>query len=40
MVQGCQLWLSQGLSLPQAVKEATSEYRSSMDVFQTFLEEC
>lgn len=39
MVQGCQLWLSQGLSMPQAVKEATSEYRSSMDVFQTFLEE-
>ena len=39
MVQGCQLWLSQGLSMPKAVKEATSEYRSSMDVFQTFLEE-
>lgn len=37
MVQGCQLWLSQGLSMPKAVKEATSEYRSSMMSSKPFL---
>jgi phage/plasmid-associated DNA primase len=26
--------------MPKAVKEATMEYRSSMDVMQTFLDEC
>jgi putative DNA primase/helicase len=39
-MEGTQLWLKQGLGMPKAVKEATMEYRSSMDVMQTFLDEC
>lgn len=39
MVQGTQLWKTYGLGMPEAVRDATSHYRSSMDVFQTFLDE-
>jgi putative DNA primase/helicase len=39
MVQGTQLWKTYGLGMPEAVRDATSQYRSSMDVFQTFLDE-
>ena len=39
MVQGSQLWKSYGLGMPEAIRDATSQYRSSMDVFQTFLDE-
>jgi putative DNA primase/helicase len=39
MVQGSQLWKTYGLGMPEAIRDATSQYRSSMDVFQTFLDE-
>lgn len=38
-VEGTQLWLKQGLGIPAAVSAATMNYRSSMDIFQTFFEE-
>jgi len=39
MVQGSQLWKVYGLGMPEAIRDATSHYRTSMDVFQTFLDE-
>jgi len=38
-VEGAQLWLKHGLGIPQAVQKATLEYRSSMDILQTFFDE-
>jgi putative DNA primase/helicase len=40
MVAGCLLWQRDGLGLPDAVREATQEYRASMDVIGNFLAEC
>lgn len=39
-VEGTQLWLKHGLRTPQAVQNATLEYRSAMDTLQTFFDEC
>ena len=39
MVQGTQLWKQYGLGMPDAIRDATASYRTSMDVFQTFLDE-
>ena len=38
-VEGTQLWVKHGLGIPSAVSAATMNYRSSMDIFQTFLDE-
>ena len=38
-VEGSQLWAAQGLGIPTAVAVATMSYRSSMDIFQTFIDE-
>lgn len=40
MVEGCLLWQREGLKLPKKVKQAVNEYKSEMDVIQTFLDEC
>jgi len=37
---GCMAWQAEGLPEPKAVKDATAEYRSEMDVIGQFLEEC
>ena len=39
-VEGCLLWQSEGLGLPESVKAATADYRSEMDVISDFIEEC
>lgn len=39
-VDGCLMWQREGLEQPQAVKQATAEYRSEMDVISAFIEEC
>ena len=39
-VDGCLLWQKEGLDLPDIVKEATSEYKSEMDVISSFLDAC
>lgn len=39
-VEGCLAWQRNGLGLPDAVREATTEYRASMDLIGTFLAEC
>jgi putative DNA primase/helicase len=39
-VEGAQLWHKHGLGIPQAVQKATLEYRSAMDMLQTFFDEC
>jgi putative DNA primase/helicase len=39
-VEGCLLWQKEGLGVPESVREATSEYRSEMDVIGDFIEEC
>lgn len=39
-VDGCLLWQKEGLTPPAAVREATNEYKSEMDVIGSFIEEC
>ena len=38
-VEGSQMWLKDGLGIPSVVAAATMNYRSSMDIFQTFIDE-
>jgi putative DNA primase/helicase len=38
-VQGCLTWQKDGLGMPTAVKDATHEYKSDMDVIGSFLSE-
>lgn len=40
MLHGCLDWQSYGLKVPQAVEEATQEYRDSQDPLKDFLAEC
>jgi putative DNA primase/helicase len=39
-VQGCLAWQRDGLPTPAAMRKATSEYKSEMDIVETFIEEC
>jgi putative DNA primase/helicase len=39
-VRGCLAWQQEGLPLPEAVKNATDEYRNESDVIGAFLDEC
>ena len=39
-VRGCQQWQEKGLGEPEAVREATGEYREEMDLLGGFLAEC
>jgi putative DNA primase/helicase len=39
-VRGTHLWLQDGLTPPEAVKQATQTYREEMDVLGAFLREC
>ena len=39
-VQGCLQWQRQGLRPPEKVTRATSQYRSAMDRFSAFLDDC
>lgn len=39
-VRGCIRWQMDGLGMPPAVEQATSEYRTDMDVLQAFLDDC
>lgn len=39
-IAGCLAWQDQGMGMPLAVKTATEQYRSDMDVMQTFIEDC
>jgi putative DNA primase/helicase len=39
-VEGCLLWQQEGLEPPQAVKRATGDYRSEMDVIAAFIQNC
>jgi putative DNA primase/helicase len=38
-VEGCLLWQRSGLPMPEAVREATEEYRTEMDLLADFFEE-
>ena len=38
-VQGCLAWQEHGLEPPEAVRKATDEYRSEMDLLGQFLED-
>src|SRR5690606_29414262 len=40
IIEGCLMWQSEGLNPPAAVQDATSAYRSEMDVLAAFLEDC
>ena len=40
MIEGCLLWQREGLTMPDKVKAAVSEYKTEMDVVQSFLDEC
>lgn len=37
-IEGCLKWQSEGLGMPKAVEDATSEYRGEMDVIADFLD--
>ena len=39
-VEGCLLWQKEGLKMPKAVEDATKEYKSEMDVLESFFNEC
>ncbi|WP_088840672.1 phage/plasmid primase, P4 family [Listeria sp. ILCC797] len=39
-VEGCLKWQTEGLGLPKAVKQASAEYKSEMDVITAFIEDC
>jgi putative DNA primase/helicase len=39
-VEGALLWQKEGLDTPDAVRQATREYRSEMDVLSDFIDEC
>jgi putative DNA primase/helicase len=39
-VQGCRLWLTEGLGIPPAVREATALYRTENDSVAMFLDDC
>lgn len=39
-VDGCRMWISEGLAEPQCVKEAVKEYKQEMDLLAGFLEQC
>jgi putative DNA primase/helicase len=39
-VEGCRLWQKEGLSFPESVVNATSEYRRDSDQVRRFTEEC
>lgn len=39
-VEGCQLYTCEGLEMPECVKRATDEYKSEMDLLQTFADAC
>jgi len=40
MVQGCLAWQAEGLGVPQAVDEATAQYRMEMDPLSDFIADC
>jgi putative DNA primase/helicase len=40
MLRGCLDWQSDGLRVPQAVEEATQEYRESQDPLKDFIADC
>lgn len=39
VVEGCMKWRAEGLRAPQAVKDATEEYRQDMDILGPFIDE-
>lgn len=39
-VKGCLLWQQEGLDMPSEVTNATAEYKSDMDTFAMFFDEC
>jgi putative DNA primase/helicase len=40
LLDGCRLWLDRGLTVPDAVRAATDQYRSDSDPIGRFLDEC
>ena len=39
-VEGCMLWMKEGIKDPECVVEATKEYKQEMDLLAGFLEQC
>ena len=39
-IEGCIAWRKERLPMPQAVREATAAYRSTMDIVGAFIEQC
>lgn len=40
MLEGLAMWRADGLGMPDAVKQATNEYRTEMDILTEFIDEC
>lgn len=39
-IDGCRMWIEEGLDEPECVKNATKEYKQEMDLLAGFLEQC
>ena len=39
-VRGCSEWMQHGLGMPDEVAKATESYRNSMDIMESFFEDC
>lgn len=39
-VEGCKMWQSEGLELPDSVRITTEEYKAEMDILSVFLNDC
>jgi len=39
-VDGCRLWIKEGMEEPECVKDAVKEYKQEMDLLAGFLEQC
>lgn len=40
LIEGCQLWQSEGLALPECIKAASADYRSESNPIAPFLDAC
>ena len=39
-IEGCRMWMEDGLQVPEVVEKYTQDYREEMDTIQRFLDDC
>ncbi|MBE0427910.1 MAG: hypothetical protein IBX72_14850 [Nitrospirae bacterium] len=40
MIEGCLLWQTEGMNVPEKIKEATQDYKEDMDILGDFFRQC